>query len=187
MEEPFGTPHDLGEADVSLCIFPHLPEFVLIDLRGDTPALQVLQVSGVLDESFVRRVESAFSQVLREESPYPFTHLFNLPVRIEEVVREAAMEAILEHVLGDAERVPRVAVLIMAGVALSFTPEQITEAIQHAMGAQADSEFLEECRAVLRRLMHAERALVQQEERQERREVLNEESPRFYTIWAAQG
>ena len=177
MEQPFGSAEQLPRADISLCVFPHLRQFLLIDVRRQPPTLQVLH------EAFLRHLESAFSTMLREATPYPFLHLMSLPARVEEALREAALEAILERAAVAGQETPRVAVFIVSGPALSLSTSQLTRAFRQVLGLGGDPAFVDACVEAMERLARQEREAVREEERQGLREVLRDDSPHFYTLW----
>lgn len=186
MEELF----DLGQTgsehtDISLCIFPHLKEFLAIDLRWDSPRVELLDVGDVLDDSFFTKVEQDFSRILRESTEYPFAHLIDLPLRVEELVRETGMLAILRR-LGEGakdEELPTVAVFIISGAALAMNSDQISLAVQSLLGERADQPTALECSRMLERLLFKEQEVVKRIDRQELREALEDQSPNYFTLW----
>ena len=186
MEEPL----DLGQkgpgrADVSLCIFPHLTEFMVVDLRREVPQVTVLNTSDIFGEAFFNKVEEGFSGILRERTDHPFAHLIDLPLRMEELVRETGMISILDRLDGGAleEEFPTVAVFILSGAALSLDKQQISLAFQSLLGDDTDSTFAFECSGLLEGLMAEEQQVVKRIDQEELREALEEQSPNFFTLW----
>ena len=181
---------DLGpgapeRADISLCIFPHLKEFLAIDLRHGEPRVLVIGTEEVFGEAFRRGMEEAFGRILREPTDHPFSHLMDLPLRVEEVVRETGMMHILDA-LGGAEgqeEFPTVAVFIIGEAALAQGAEQIGPALRSLLGAGADSSILERCSTLMERLLSEEQATVRRIDRQELRDALEDQSPNFFTLW----
>ena len=86
-----------GRPDIQLCIFPHLPEFLVIDAREENPQVLVLSTDDVFSQEFYQTVESEFSEILRSSSESLFSHLVNLPIVIDETVRDIAMTFILDR------------------------------------------------------------------------------------------
>ena len=110
MEDLFKGQLPEGERpDLQIYIFPHLQEFLTIDLREDSPQVLLLNTYQVFGEDFFKTVEKEFSLMIREENEFPFAHLINLPLRLEEIIRGIAMNYILER-LGidpeDEEQIP---------------------------------------------------------------------------------
>ena len=92
MKELFNTQLPGGERpDIQLCIFPHLKEFLIIDMREGDPSVRLLSTAEVFTGDFFSTVEDQFSRAIREETEFPFAQLINLPLKLEESVRETAM------------------------------------------------------------------------------------------------
>ena len=186
MEELF----DLGQkgpehTDISLCIFPHLREFVAIDLRWDSPQVRLLKAEDVFADHFFDRIEQGFSQILRERTDHPFAHLIDLPLKVEELVREAGMVSILAR-LGEREgdgEFPTVAVFIISGAALAMNSKQIGLAFRSLLGEKADQAAIEECSGLLERLIAEEHEVIKRLDQEELRDALEEQSPNFFTLW----
>ncbi len=182
--------YDLGQrspesTDINLWIFPHLKEFLTIDLRWDTPTATVLNTADVFSEAFFTQIERDFGQMLREIADYPFAHLLDLPLRVEELVRETGMQSILERLgrRGKGDEYPTVAVFIVSGAALTMDAQQIDSAFRSILGDGADPALVLECSKLLERLIAEEHKVVKRIGRQELREALEEQSPNFFTLW----
>ncbi len=186
MEELF----DLGQngperTDISLCIFPHLKEFLAVDLRWGSAQVKLLNVTEVFSDPFFSSVEHGFSHLLREPSEHPFANLIDLPLRVEELVRETGMLSILER-LGrkdSDDEFPTVAVFVISGAALSMSSQQIAQAFRSLLGTDADPALVEECCRYLERLMAEEHRVVKRIDRQDLREAMEDESPNYFTLW----
>ena len=186
MEDMF----DLGQegyerSDISLWIFPHLPEFLAVDLRLGTPKVTLFNTEDVFGDDFFSKLELGFSQVLRERTEHPLAHLINLPLRVEELIREMGMVCILEELDGLAKKdqFPKVAVFIVAGAALAMSSAQVAATFTSLLGDQAGPATVSECSTVLERLMSQERESVNRIDQQELREALEDQSPNYFTLW----
>ena len=186
MENLFDLGHGGPERpDINLCIFPHLKEFLAIDLRWEVPQIALLNTEDVFGDSFFNQVEYGFGQMLREPTEHPFAHLIDLPWRAEEIVRETGMLFILER-LGSREReddLPTVAVFIISGAALSMKSGEIASALRSLFGKDADPSIVQESAGLLGRLIAQEQKVVKHIDRQELREALEDQSPNFFTLW----
>jgi len=186
MEELF----NLGQkgpdrTDISLCIFPHLQEFLAVDMRTETPRVALMNTQDVFGDSFLGRVEQGFGSILRDGGDYPISHLMDLPLRVEELVRETGMLSILER-LGEVRKddeLPTVAVFIISGAALAMTSEQILHAFQSLMGDKATADIVQECSTFLERLISEEQAVAKRLDQKHLREALEEQSPNYFTLW----
>lgn len=187
MDELFNLDLPHGEhPDIQLCIFPHLKEFLIIDLREPLPQVFLLNTEDVFDEEFFRSLESEFSQTAREESAFPFANLINLPLRMEEIVREVTMTFILEH-LGiqpdDEEQMPSVIVFILSGGALAMHSERVIQGLKSLLREHSDKPAVAEWETLLCRLIDEENTALKQLHEQELTEVLRNDSPDYFSLW----
>jgi hypothetical protein len=96
MDELFDNQLPGGRSpDIQLCIFPHLKEFLVIDLRERPSRVSLFHTEDVFVEEYFKIVEADFAEVLREDTDFPFSHLIDLPLRLEEIMRDTAMTVIL--------------------------------------------------------------------------------------------
>jgi hypothetical protein len=187
MEELFKGQLPEGESpDLQLYIFPHLQEFLTIDLREGQPQVLLLNTADVFDEEFFRSVEAEFSEAVREESQFPFAHLINLPLRLEEIIRGVAMTSILEW-LGidpdDEEQVPSVVVFVISGGALTMHSEKLIESLRNFLSSFSEESAVAQWTDVLSRLVSEENAAIQKINQQELIEALRGDSPDYFTLW----
>jgi hypothetical protein len=187
MEELFKGQLPEGESpDLQLYIFPHLQEFLTIDLREGQPQVLLLNTADVFDEEFFRSVEAEFSEAVREESQFPFAHLINLPLRLEEIIRGVAMTSILEW-LGidpdDEEQVPSVVVFVISRGALTMHSEKLIESLRNFLSSFSEESAVAQWTDVLSRLVSEENAAIQKINQQELIEALRGDSPDYFTLW----
>ena len=186
MEDLFDISHKGPDrADVNLCIFLHLSEFLTIDLRWETPRVAVMNASDVLDNHFFSRVEEEFSQALREPAEYPFAKLMDLPLRLEEHVRETGMLAILEKLEGPLNGVetPNVAVFVIGGASLEMSAQELAEAAEALVGEAPDPDVANKCATLLKRLIAEEQEVFKRINQRELLEALEDQSPHYFTLW----
>ena len=187
MEELFNAQLSGGERpDIQLCIFPHLREFLVIDLRPQQPRVLLLNTADVFNSAFYRSVEAEFSEALREETEFPFAHLINLPLRLEEAVRETAMTFILDrlgfHPDGD-DQFPTVVVFIVSGGALAVHSERVLDGLRELLRDRSAGPAPSAWDQVLSRLVSEENNVLQKLNRVELTEALNGDSPDYFTLW----
>ena len=186
MEEMFGLGRKVPErSDISLCIFPHLTEFIAVDMRWDTAQVALLNTADIFGDAFFDNIEHGFRHILREDTAHPFAHLIDLPLKVEELIRETGMISILDK-LGtgtNGDQFPRIAVFILSGAALTMSTDQILHALRSLLGEDSDPSALVECTDLLERLIAEEQVVVKNIDREEIREALEEQSPNFFTLW----
>jgi len=145
----------------------------------------LLNTSDVFGDTFFNRMEEGFSQLLRERTEHPFAHLMDLPLRVEELVRETGMLSIMDR-LGEGqkeEEFPTVAVFVISGAALVMSSHQMASTFQSLLGDNADPATVLECSNLLEQLMAKEHEVVKRIDRQELQEALEDQSPNFFTLW----
>ena len=186
MEELFNLGQTGPErTDINLWVFPHLKEFLAIDLRWKTPRVTILSTEELFGDQFLNEIEHGFSHILREHIDYPVSHLLDLPMKVEELVRETGILSILDK-LGDGGtegEFPTVAVFIISGAALAMDPHQIEQAVRFLLGEEFDPAIVSECCHLLERLVGEEHEVVKGIDRQDLREALEDQSPNFFTLW----
>ncbi len=187
MEELFKGQWPEGERpDIQLYIFPHLQEFITVDSRETVPQVSLLNTGDLFNEEFFRCVETEFSQAIREGTDYPFSHLMNLPMRLEEAIRGMAMNFILER-LGmdpeDEEELPSVLVFVISGGALSLHSEKLVKSLQEFLGGHADAAALSEWSAVITRLVEEESVVLKKLSQQDLAEAIPGDTPDYFTLW----
>lgn len=187
MEQLFNSHLPSGmHPDIQLCIFPHLPEFLVIDSRGQSPQVTVLATEEVFNEEFYRTVESEFSEAVRSSNEFLFSHLINLPILVEEAVRDIAMTFILDKIgvqVDDDDEIPSVVVYVVSGGALAAHKGKILEGLKdliHSNHKNSESDWWEH---TITSLVERETAIVQRLNQQQVAEALKGDTPDYFTLW----
>jgi hypothetical protein len=183
-------PDDQRVAELTLCFFPHLPEFVVVDARAGLPLrprVTVLRAEDVLDADFYKQVEADFSQLLRR-TEQPFLKLMGLPQEVEGLVRMHGLRAILER-LGDpagskaADLTSTVAVFFCAGPFLALEGDRMREAVKNMFGTQLSGEALAACANAIVRLADQERLALGQAPSADLSDLIRGDNDRYATLW----
>ena len=127
--------------DITLAIFPHLREFIVVDTRGTGAAVRKLSTEDVFTDDYYRAVESEFSGVLREGNERPFLHLMHLPNQVDDLVRGVAMHFILERLgvdIHDEENLPEVVVFVISGPTLAIPADQVVAGFSELLTGKLD-------------------------------------------------
>ncbi len=187
MEELFkGQIPDGERPDIQLYVFPHLREFISVDLREDVPRVSLHNTDDLFNEEFFRCVETEFSHAVREETEFPFDHMINLPLRLEEVIRGVAMTFVLERLEidpHDEEHLPSVVVFVISGGALALHSGQLIDSLKEFLGGFSNELALAEWTGVISRLVAEETAALQKVSQQELTDALASDSPDYFTLW----
>ena len=175
-----------GRPDIQLCLFPHLPEFLVIDSREENPRVLLLNTNDVFDEDFYRTVEAEVSDALRGSSDFLFSHFMNLPVSIEESVRDIAMTFILARLgvqVDSEEDIPAVVVYVVSGGALTSHAGKILDGLSDLIGSASTVAEADYWGNTLADLIQRETDIIQQVNEQQMEDVLKGDSPDYFTLW----
>ena len=175
-----------GSPDIQLCIFPHLPEFLVIDSREENPQVMLLKTDDVFDEEFYRTVESEFSDTLRSSSEFLFSNFINLPVSIEESVRDIAMTFILNRLgvqMDDEDEIPSVVVYVVSGGALASHAGMILDGLTDLIRSRSKEAELDHWQKTIAGLVERETTIIQKVNEQQMEDALNGDSPDYFTLW----
>ena len=175
-----------GRPDIQLCIFPHLKEFLVLDLRESNPQVLLLNSSEVFVEDFFATVEAEFSQMLRAENDHPFAHLIDLPMMVDELVRNTAMTAILNRLgihIHHEDQIPAVIVFIVSGGAVSSQSDQVLEGLRNLLREHSGDETVARWEGAISRLVTEEGEVLQRQHQEELTATLGGDSPDYFTLW----
>ncbi len=189
LEEPiYGQLPDGERPDLLLYIFPHLPEFLAVDLRDDLlPKVVLLHTDEVFQERFFNFLEREFAGAIRDSGGFPFAHLINLPLRLEEIIRGVAMSSIMDRLEvpppESDDDWPTVVVFIISGGALAMHSERLLNSLRELLRAEPGDPYLAEWEGVLSRLVAEENAELEKLSQQELTAAMRDDSPDYFTLW----
>ena len=187
MANPFDQwNQDQLKADLQICIFPHIRDFLIIDLEGKNRQVKKLNMNDVFDSEFFDATEKHFAQSLRNETSYPFLHtVINMPSIVEEFIKDLWLSTVLDK-LGLSEQEAkkhRISVMMMTKPALSLSIEDLRAAFTNLFHPGAENQFVEEVLDHVMELIAEEKKILAQLERKDLLQVLEKESPNFFTLW----
>jgi hypothetical protein len=185
---------DRGTADITLCIFPHLKEFIAIDAREDRPggpAVLRLSISNILGEEFYSRVERDFSKIIRRHD-FGFLELMGVPQQVEAVIRANSLKRIIAELgidIPQSEDGPggTVGVLFFAGSLLALEGPLLAEAMQELFGTRLSPSARADLTDQLIDLMEQERKLVSETNRQDIGKLISGKGGPYVTLWESGG
>ena len=188
MDIPLSDDSFFKPAELNICIFPHLREFMVVDSRATVPGgphSYLLDTEQILDSDFCNKVEAAISEIIRD-TPRTFSELGYLPQRMDDAIRENALSAIFRQVSDEAQvdNLPEVSIFLCVGPALGMTPAQINEAVQGMLGEKADAWTIKDSLEQLERLMGEERVLAKVEETDMTNQAISGDDEMYYTLWS---
>ncbi len=159
-EELSGGPLPNGRyPDITLAIFPHLREFLVIDTRGTAADIAVMSTDSVFNDEYYRAVESEFGSLLREGGDRPFLHLMHLPGQLDDILRGIAMNFILDRLgvnFHDEDNLPEVVVFVISGPTLAIPQDQVVAGFEEMLAQRAGSGEIERWSQQLAELIRRE-------------------------------
>lgn len=179
-------------AEVNICIFPHLREFLVVDARATVPGAPhtyLLSTDQVLDSRFVEAVERSVGEAVRR-SPRTFSELGALPQRVDDAIREQAMRAILrqinsEHLADrDNDGESCVSVFLCVGAILTMDEPGIEKTMRAMLGGVAHDGLVAHCQAQFSRLLAEERGHAHAEEADQARHAVAGDGEYYLTVWS---
>lgn len=189
---------DRGTADITLCIFPHLKEFIAVDAREDRPggpAVLRLSISNILGEDFYSQVESDFSKIIRRHD-IGFLELMGIPQQVEAVIRANSLKRIIAE-LGinipesgpgqNSEPGGTVGVLFFAGSLLALEGNLLGEAMQELFEKRLSPDAREQLVDQLLELMKQERKSISDTSKQDIANLISGKGGPYVTIWESGG
>lgn len=184
MEDPYEEEDQAERAQITLCLFPNLKEFIVVDDRGDTPRIILMQTGDVFDEETFKEAEEGLSKLVRKQAEMPLSYLMALPEQVEDLLRALAIQAVLHKIgEGDQELPPRIAVLMVTGAALHMDREQMLQSFHTVIVEDAPESAVQEWTAAMERLIQQEKQALRRMEQEDLRDALGARSERFYTLW----
>ena len=187
MEDLFkGSLPEGEECDLHIYIFPHLNEFLTIDVRELSPVVHLLDTGIVFGEKFYTALEQEFGNVARQGDSFTFSHLINLPLRMEEIIRDLSMSFILEAIgvdPDDEESVPSVVVFVISGGALGLHSDKLIEGVRHLLKNSKEEIPVRDWGNVLSRLVEQENSALQSINQSELSEAFSGDFHDYFTLW----
>ncbi len=185
---------DRKSADITLCIFPHLREFIAIDARKDRlggPAVLNLSISNILGEDFYSKVEQDFSKLIRRHD-VGFLELMGIPQQVEAVVRANSLKRIIAELginVDPASNDPggSVGVLFFSGSLLAFEKPQLSDATRELFGSRLTQHALEQLNDQVFTLMVKERDSIKDTTKQDLAGLISGKSGPYITLWESSG
>ena len=190
-EEFFASSEELDRAEMHLCIFPHLAEFLVLDLRRelpDRPCARVLFTGELFSDSFYHEIEQAFSALLRQKE-HPFASMMELPKELEALIRREGLSAILEKVNADVPQagLSQIAILLCTGSMLDMKTEEVGEVVRRLVGSPQEPSLVAEATEQMARLLKQEGEELEKIGREHRRQAIWGRADEFFTLWENRG
>ena len=146
----------------------------------------LLNTDDIFDEEFYRTVEAEFSETLRSSSDFLFSHFMNLPVSIEESVRDIAMTFILDRLgvqVDNEDEIPSIVVYVVSGGALTSHAQNILDGLKELIHSSFQGPESDRWGETIADLVERETVIMQKVNEQQMADALNSDSPDYFTLW----
>ncbi|MDA0677393.1 MAG: hypothetical protein O2788_05245 [Chloroflexi bacterium] len=178
------------EASITMCVFPHLKEFVVVDARSALPdgaALHVFSFDDVFTIEFRANLVAGFSGLIHTDTA-GLMEMIGLPQEVEALVRTESMKRVigmLNHAAGiDSQNVEGgVGVLFFARGLLSIAPEQLKVAMNDLFSKSLTEPQMKRLNNELARLISEERSAENKIRRREMAQLIQGSAGSFLTLW----
>lgn len=182
------------EASITLCLFPHLGEFVAIDTRKDLPdgpAVHVMSFEDIFTDDFRASVEAGFSAILRKEG-VGLIEMIGLPQEVETLVRAESMKRIVKNLnhgagITSAQIDGGIGVLFFARGLLSIDRIQLEAAMHELFGHLLNDAQVDRLQKELERLISEEQSQEDSIRHREMAQLIKGEPGSFVTLWQNSG
>ena len=146
----------------------------------------LLNTDDIFDEEFYRTVEAEFSETLRSSSDFLFSHFMNLPVSIEESVRDIAMTFILDRLgvqVDNEDEIPLVVAYVVSGGALTSHAQNILDGLKELIHSSFQGPESDRWGETIADLVERETVIMQKVNEQQMAGALKSDSPDYFTLW----
>lgn len=190
MQESFDTDFLFPPSDLNICLFPHLTEVLIIDLRTSTPDThRIVKLSSrdILTEEFYRTVQEEFSSMLKSSGD-TLGGLSVIPQLVDGILREQGLKSILQHLSTQSleETMPEISVFVCVGPALSLTASDISCSLEHLFSDKPNPDTIMSCAQMLEQLITLEKDAVRKESSNQRNQAVRGEMDNYYTLWQSE-
>ncbi len=172
------------DADIHVCIFPHLDEFILLDYRDSGhPVVRVVPASELLTPQYFQEIEREFSRILYSGDA-PFVNLMALPQRLEHFLKNQGLHHLTSLLPPGPEKdSPRVSVFLCSGPVINMGEEELSAFLDSFFEDGPPQQFVRDYTTTFMRLLEAERASIRSRELDELRRAVKGHSNQFFTLW----
>lgn len=185
MEQYVNDENSVSSADIHVCIFPNLEDFMIIDVRDvEVPHLRLASAKELLSENYLAELEKEFGDLLRAEGP-PFVNMMLLAARVQALITQRGMSRLLEMLSADAlaGEPPRISLFVATGPILKMSDDDLSLAFDTFFHNVVSGEFAARCDATFKRLLKMEKNCIQEQHKDELRRAVRGESDQFFTLW----
>ena len=174
-------------SDITLCIFPHLKEFLVIDTRSgkdklDENTVFSLSLDKLLDNKFHDNVTDEFSKLIRTDD-IDFMKLISLPQKIEKLVRNEILKIIINKVGIAQDNLSQVGIIFFNKEIIKLSKDQLKNALVEIFSDKTDDVFIENLSNKIMNLIKLEIDFVKNNYKSNIESIINENDESYITLW----
>ena len=174
--------------NLALCIFPHLKEFAVIDLREsnneDLP-IKIFNSNEILDDHFFSLMEGEFRKLLKNDE-FPFLNLIGLPQNIENLIRTHTLSSILDILKTSNNTfndISTIAVLFFSGRILDISNEELEKLFENLFQDRLTSTQINKSIEKISKLISSERDTQKKLIKNDLYGIITGKNESFATLW----
>jgi len=183
--QPWWNQWEEDRADIALCVFPRLQEFLAIIDRSHMlgkPLVQVLSTDKVHDEQLHATLEREYSSLIPGDTPM-FLPLYTLKRIVKTLLQERSIAAIVNKLDTNYGDGSRILVVFFNTSNLIQDDEELNQTIRELSGDEAEDETISNVRYHLSQLIDRQQALEFQMEKDSLRNSIRGQTSHFLTLW----
>ena len=174
-------------SDITLCIFPHLQEFLVIDTRSgkdklDENSVFSLSLDKLLDNKFHNNLTDEFSKLIRTDD-IDFMKLISLPQKIEKIVRNEIIKIIINEVGISQNNLSQVGIIFFNKEIIKLSKEQLKNALFEIFSDKTHDFFIENLTNKIMNLIKLEIDFVKNNYKSNIESIINENDESYITLW----
>lgn len=185
MNEGEQQSNSVHDADIHVCIFPHLNEFIVLDTRDmKDPSFRIVPSSEMLTPAYYAEIEKEFSKLLQAAPNEPFINLMTLPQRLEIHLRQNGMRALTRLVQGsDTYEEQRMSLFLCTGPILTMHKSDVNSLIEAFFRNAVSETFIRDYASAFHRMIMDEKGHIKARQEEELRRAVQGHSNQFFTLW----
>tara|TARA_Y100001936_G_scaffold157010_1_gene153229 strand:+ start:1558 stop:2115 length:558 start_codon:yes stop_codon:yes gene_type:complete len=175
------------KSDITLCIFPNLKEFLVIDTRFgkdkiDENSVLSLSLDKLLDDKFHNDITDEFSKLIRTDD-IDFMKLISLPKKVEKLLRNEVIKIIINELGIVEENFSQIGIIFFNKDILKLSKEQLKNALIEIFSDKTDNVFIENLSNKIMSLIKLEKDFVKHNYKSSIESIINENDESFITLW----
>ncbi|MFL2664644.1 MAG: hypothetical protein ACJ0G8_01580 [Dehalococcoidia bacterium] len=174
-------------SDITLCIFPHLKEFLVIDTRLDKEQIDEnsilnLSLDNLLNDKFHNNVIVQFSKQIKSNS-IDFMKLMSLPQKIERIIRNEIIKSIINELGIVEDNSSQIGIIFFNKEIIQLSKDQLINALVEVFADKTDNFFIEILSDKIMKLIKLEADFIKGNYKSNIENIISENDSSYMTLW----